>query len=141
MTTRWLAPGDEHLVLEAGHLFDEPPRPEWASRFLVSPGHHLGLVMVDGQPVGFVTGVEMTHPDKGTEMFLYELGVDEPFRGRGIGTTLVRALAERARGLGCVGMWVLSDRDNPAALATYRAGGADEESDHVMLGWDLTDQA
>ncbi len=32
-----------------------------------------------------VSGVELTHPDKGTEMFLYELGVAERFRGRGIG--------------------------------------------------------
>ena len=31
----------------------------------------------DGElPVGMVTGVETTHPDKGTEMFLYELSVD-----------------------------------------------------------------
>jgi hypothetical protein len=29
----------------------------------------------DDVDVGFVTGVEMTHPDKGTEMFLYELSV------------------------------------------------------------------
>ena len=41
--------------------------------------------------MGFVSGVEVTHPDKGTEMFLYELAVDEPFRRRGIG----RALVER----------------------------------------------
>ncbi len=55
----------------------------------------------------------------------------------GIGTALVRALSERARECGCTGMWVLTDRDNPAALATYRAAGASEESDHVMLGWEL----
>lgn len=135
MHTRWLARGDEALVLEAGHLFDDLPQRAWVTRFLEAPGHHLGLAMVDGQPAGFVTGVEMTHPDKGTEMFLYELGVDEAFRGRGIGKALVRALADRARDGGCVGMWVLTDRDNAAAIATYRAGGADEGSDHVMLGW------
>jgi hypothetical protein len=32
---------------------------------------------------------------------------------------------------------VLTDRVNEAALATYRRAGAVEESDHVMLGWDL----
>jgi ribosomal protein S18 acetylase RimI-like enzyme len=135
--TRWLVPGEEALVERAGHLFDERPRHEWSARFLLQPGHHLGIAFVGEEPAGFVTGVEMTHPDKGTEMFLYELAVDEAFRGRGIGTALVRALADRARELGCMGMWVLTDRDNLAAMATYRAAGATEESDHVMLGWDL----
>ena len=137
METRWLRPGDEDVIERAGHLFDESPRREWSAGFLAQPGHHLCMAFVGDAPAGFVSGVAMTHPDKGTEMFLYELGVDEAFRGRGIGTALVRALAERARGLGCSGMWVLTDRDNPAALATYRAAGAKEESDHVMLGWAL----
>jgi len=135
--TRWLVPGDEALVERAGHLFDDLPRHEWSARFLSQPGHHLGIVFVGDEPAGFVTGVEMTHPDKGTEMFLYELAVDEPFRGRGVGTRLVRALADLARDLDCFDMWVLTDRDNLAAMATYRAAGATEESDHVMLVWDL----
>jgi ribosomal protein S18 acetylase RimI-like enzyme len=46
-----------------------------------------------------VTGVEMTHPDKGTEMFLYELGVADEHQGRGIGRALVSALADLARAL------------------------------------------
>ena len=137
METRWVGPGDGDVIERAGHLFDELPRREWSADFLARPGHHLCIAFVGEQPAGFVTGVEMTHPDKGTEMFLYELGVDEPFRGQGIGTALVRALSERARECGCTGMWVLTDRDNPAALATYRAAGASEESDHVMLGWEL----
>jgi len=54
MDIRVLCPGDDGLVAAASHLFDGP--------------------------VGFVSGVEVTHPDKGTEMFLYELAVDETFR-------------------------------------------------------------
>jgi ribosomal protein S18 acetylase RimI-like enzyme len=141
MELRWLGPGDEATVERSGHLFDDRPRPAWTARFLAEPGHHLGIAFVDDEPAGFVTGVEMTHPDKGTEMFLYELGVDEGFRGQGIGSSLVRALAERARERGCGGMWVLTDRENPAALATYRAAGATEASDHVMLGWDLRSES
>jgi ribosomal protein S18 acetylase RimI-like enzyme len=52
-------------------------------------------------------------------MFLYELGVDALFRGRGIGQPLVSALAGLARERGGDGMWVLTDHDNAAALATY----------------------
>ena len=84
-----------------------------------------------------VTGVELTHPDKGTEMFLYELSVDERCRRRGIGKQLTGALAQLARERGCYGMWVLTDDENEAALRTYYAGGATEKEDAVMLTWKL----
>jgi ribosomal protein S18 acetylase RimI-like enzyme len=114
-------------VRAAEQLFDGPPRPQDTDRFLEDPGHHLLIAYLDDAPAGMITGVEMTHPDKGTEMFLYELGVDESFRGRGIGRALVSALADLARERGCYGMWVLTDADNTAAQATYsRAGGATE---------------
>jgi ribosomal protein S18 acetylase RimI-like enzyme len=102
---RRLGPGDEDAVRAAGRLFDAAPRADATRRFLASRDHHL-LVAYDmaGTPVGFVSGVETTHPDKGTEMFLYELGVDGPVRRRGIGTALVRALAALARQRGCHGM-------------------------------------
>ena len=35
---------------------------------------HLLMALEDERPVGFVTGIETVHPDKGTEMYLYELG-------------------------------------------------------------------
>jgi ribosomal protein S18 acetylase RimI-like enzyme len=87
------------------------------------------------RPIGFITGVEMTHPDKGTEMFLYELAVHEQFRRQGVGRALVEALSRRARDAGCYGMWVLTDDDNPAAIATYQAGGASIDGSQVMLSW------
>lgn len=89
------------------------------------------------QPVGFVSGAEITHPDKGTEMFLDELGVAESFRGRGTATALVTALRDLARQRGCYDMWVLTDADNTAGLATYRSAGASVPTTHVMLVWDF----
>lgn len=124
-------------VLEASDLFDAPARVEWAARFLGEPGHHLLVAYVDGQPAGMITGVELTHPDKGTEMFLYELGVHPSFQRRGIGKALVNALAELAREKGCYGMFVLTDRENVAAMQTYRGTGTIAESDHVMLAWEF----
>jgi ribosomal protein S18 acetylase RimI-like enzyme len=72
---------------------------------------------VDGVPAGMITGVEMTHPDKGTEMFLFELGVGVSFRGRGIGQGLV------------------------SALATYRGAGGKLGREQVMLEWTFEHQA
>lgn len=138
MEIRALRPGEEAAVAAAEHLFDGPVDPAAAAPFLAEPGHHLLVAYdPDEQPVGFVSGVELTHPDKGTEMFLYELAVDEPTRRRGIGGALVEALAALARERGCYGMFVLTDDDNAAALATYRAAGGSEASRSVMIDWEL----
>ena len=128
-------PGDEQLVLDAAVLFDSPPDRGWTSKFLAEPGHHLLLAYVDEAVAGFVSGVETTHPDKGTEMFLYELAVDEPFRRQGIAKALVTALADIAIDAGCYGMWVGTDDDNVAALATYPSTGADPPEPSVTLTW------
>jgi ribosomal protein S18 acetylase RimI-like enzyme len=130
-----LGEDDRARVQAASHLFDEPAQEEATGHFLSAHGHHLLLAFEDGRPIGFVTGVEMTHPDKGTEMFLYELGVDEGFRGQGVGTALVERLAELARDRRCYGMWVLTDLDNAAATATYVRAGARHEGDQAMFSW------
>lgn len=135
-----LARGDEHVVLAGAELFDDPPTEAWAGKFLSSEGHHL-LIAFDDRPIGFVSGVETTHPDKGTEMFLYELAVHPDHRSRGVGRALVGALADLARSRGCYGMWVATEPDNAAALATYQAAGAAPAERCVTLSWSFADAA
>lgn len=139
MQLRRLGPDDEAAVLAAATLFDTPPTPDWTRRFLTAQGHHLLMSFADGIGTGFVSGVELVHPDKGTEMFLYELGVHHDHRRQGIGRALVTALAELARERGCYGMWVLTDDDNEAALGAYRGGGAGSPEPTVMLTWSWPD--
>ncbi len=126
---------DSDRVTAAAHLFDDAPKPDALKRFLADPTHHLLIGYSGGEPAGFVSGVEITHPDKGTEMFLYELGVDKNHRHHGFGTALVRALADLARTQGCYGMWVLVDDENAAAAATYRKADGDVESQPLMFSW------
>jgi ribosomal protein S18 acetylase RimI-like enzyme len=133
-----LGPGDDAKVLAAAALFDAPPRADATATFLTQPAHHLLLAYDDADaPVGFVTGVEMTHPDKGTEMFLYELAIDERARRRGIGRALVDALATIAKDNGCDGMRVLTDRSNAAAVRTYASAGGLDDGDSVMFTWEF----
>ena len=135
MHIRVLRPGEDGLVAAASHLFDGPARSGATSRFLADDRHHLLLAYEGAQPVGFVSGVEVTHPDKGTEMFLYELAVAEPFRRKGIGRALVERLAALARAAGCYGMWVLTDEGNAAARATYEGTGGVPETRQVVEVW------
>lgn len=128
---------DAATIATASHLFDHAVRADWALHFLAQPNHHLCIAYSDGEPVGFISGAELTHPDKGTEMFLYELLVHDRLRRHGIGKALVAGLIEMARSKGCYGMWVLTDADNSAAIRTYRSAGASEQKDQVMFTWHL----
>lgn len=133
MIERATTPAQVH---EAAPLFDDAVRDDAVRRFLDDPTHHLLLARDDeGQVVGFVSGVETTHPDKGTEMFLYELAVDPSAQRRGHGRALVAALADLSQERGCYGMFVLTDHDNEAGLATYTSAGAEPPTPHVMLSW------
>jgi len=126
--------GDAARVAAAGHLFDRTPDEAATDRFLRADGHHLLIAYEDGVPAGFASSVELTHPDKGTELLVYELGVDETFRRRGIGRALVQALRELARERGCYGMFVLTEPDNAPALALYEGSGGTRE-DTVLFNW------
>jgi ribosomal protein S18 acetylase RimI-like enzyme len=128
-------PSSAHEIERAAALFDDSLDHRAVARFLGSDTHHLLIAYEDALPVGFVTGVEMTHPDKGTEMFVYELGVVEHARNRGIGRALVRALSGIAIARGCYGMWVLTDADNDAAMRTYERARGTRGEGQVMFEW------
>lgn len=119
-----LTPADLEIVLEAVHLFDHPPTEETTRAFLAESRHHMFMALTDEDDgLGFITGVEMLQPDKGWEMLVYELGVDESVRRQGIGRALVDALVELAARRGCRSIWVVTEPDNEAARATYAAAG------------------
>ena len=127
----------EEALLKSAHLFDTAVTVEGVRDFLQRPGHVMLLAWgPNGEGIGFVSGVEMRHPDKQPEMFLYELGVDERFRRRGVATSLLRALRDEAIARGCDAIWTGTERDNVAALAAYRAVGAEVEAESVFIVWD-----
>ena len=128
-----MQPGDEARVLAAAALFDDVPTEAWTSAFLAREGHHLLLAFVGDDAVGFVSGVETIHPDKGIELFLYELGVDDAHRRKGVATALLERLETIAIDAGCRGMWVATEPDNVAALATYRSARYEAPEPCVVL--------
>jgi ribosomal protein S18 acetylase RimI-like enzyme len=133
-----LAPGDEELVRAADALFDDPSDPAAVRAFLANPQNTLLIAYVEEKPAGFISGHELQRLDSTRPMiFLYEVGVAEAFRGRGIGTALVRALAGRAEEGGAGEMFVLTNEANEPAMRMYAAAGGvrNEDRDIAMFEW------
>ena len=135
-----LGPQDAAVLASiAPDVFDDPIEAGRANEFLADSRHHLAVAIEDGWVVGFVSAVHYVHPDKPRpELWINEIGVAATHRGRGLGTRLLRAVFDLARGLGCAEAWVLTDRVNTAAMRLYAAAGSTEApTDHVMFTFKL----
>lgn len=121
---------DDEQVLErvAAEVFDYPIDPKWTAEFFGDPRHHLAVAIEDGVVIGIASGVHYVHPDKSPELWVNEIGVAPPYRRRGIGQQLLRALFERGKELGCAEAWLGTETTNTAARRLYAAAGGKEEA-------------
>jgi ribosomal protein S18 acetylase RimI-like enzyme len=100
------------------------PRTEVAQRFLNGERNHLLVAFDRDEPVGLLLAYELLrrHGDD-PKLHLYELGVREDYRRRGVGRQLVESLAELARAHGATRAFVITDESNRAAMAFYASVG------------------
>ena len=138
---RMLASGDREILNNvAPGVFDNSIDPLLVDQFLTDPRHHLAVAIDDGQLVGFASGVHYVHPDKPSAMWINEIGVAPTHQGRGIGKTILQALLEHAKHLGCHEAWVLTDRSNARAMRLYASAGGDEPREQMMFTFFLEPQ-
>lgn len=127
---RRLGPGDEDVVRALAE--DEP------QTALLADERTIFLAAFEsGGPVGFVFGYELLrrHGDPSI-LFVYEIEVADAFRGQGVGSRLLRGLAEIARERGIATGFVLTNASNDAAMRLYESfGGVRPNPDDVM--WDF----
>lgn len=136
---RMLGSGDAAVLNRvADDLFDAAVQPTLSREFLSDPRHHLAVALDEGLVVGFASGVHYVHPDKPAELWINEVGVAPTHQQRGIAKQVLQTLLGAARELGCKQAWVLTDRDNTAAMRLYASAGGDPGSrEHVMFEFDL----
>jgi ribosomal protein S18 acetylase RimI-like enzyme len=134
-----LQAGDERVLDNvATDVFDDPIQKRAAKEFLADPRHHLAVAMDGEVVVGFVSAVSYVHPDKPIpEMWINEVGVAPTHHRRGIAKGLLNGILDEARALGCAEAWVLTDRDNDAAMHAYASVGG-EAADQVMVTFELS---
>jgi ribosomal protein S18 acetylase RimI-like enzyme len=127
---RRLGPSDEGVVRE---LADREPQAE-----LLSDERTFFLAAFDDStPIGFVLAYELPrrHGDP-AHLFVYEIGVREDLRRKGVGTALMQRLADLARERGLRDAFLLTNESNTGAMTFYEAiGGVRPNADDVL--WDL----
>jgi len=129
MRVRRVGPGAALEVLRAANLLDEPPELA-AVRAYLSDERNVFLLAYEGsEAVGFLRGTGLGQlRSKRKQMFLYEIGVDERFRRRGIGKALIAWLLRDCRELGFEEVFAFTDPANVPAVRLYRSTGAVTET-------------
>ena len=136
---RVLRAADAPLLFEhlAEDVFDHAVQERLVTEFLNDSRHSLAVAIVDGLIVGMASGVRYVHPDKPSELWINELGVAPDYQRRGLAKRIVAELLAEGRRQGCHEAWVLTDFDNEAARATYRAAGGVESGPQLMVTFPL----
>jgi ribosomal protein S18 acetylase RimI-like enzyme len=128
MEVRVLGPGDEAIVVA---LATREPR----TALLHDPRTIFLVAFDDGAPVGFVLAYALPRRHGlNVTLCVYEIEVSAAFRRRGIGTRLLRKVAQIARQRGIEEGFVLTDEDNVAAMCLYESVGGMRNN---VVEWDF----
>ena len=134
---------DAAFIDQLNGLFDEGT--EWdlqeGAKFLKDSSNALFVAFLENQAVGFLTANRLQRFDnRGAEVLLYEIGVREDARQKGIGKALINEVKLWAKAAGADEVWVLTNKSNAAAVALYQSMGGETESeilDEVMFNFRL----
>lgn len=142
MTTRIrrLGPHDEAEAEDAVRTFKNASRTTGSlGAFLRNPANYLLVADADGRIVGSLTAYRLERADReACQMFVYEVGVVEEWRRRGVATALLREIVALARAEGMFEAFVLTSRGNVAARRLYaRTGGEVEDESALVVTYPL----
>ena len=128
VTLKRMQPGDDLDFTDiAPDVFDEPIDLDRLAAYLSEPGHLMILAFEDERVVGQCAAVIHRHPDKATELYVDEVGTASTHLRQGIATSMLEAMFDWGRELGCREAWLGTELDNAAANALYKkAGGTGE---------------
>lgn len=119
-------------LLDSGTVWDELQ----GKKFLANPDNALFLGLIDDQPVGFLTAHRLQRFDRRqAEVLLYEVGVLEPFRRKGVAKALIAELKTWTKKINADEIWVLTEQSNLPAVALYQSAGAQapQAGDDLMM--------
>ena len=92
------------------------------------------VAVADGKVVGgLVAYVLQKFEQERSEIYIYDLAVDEEYRRQGIATGLINKLREIARGIGAYVIYVQADPPDEPAVRLYESLGTREDVFHFDI--------
>lgn len=140
-----LSPGDDTRFAKwltlFGRVFDEPdtytaamPSAGYRDRLLADPNFIALAALEDGKLVGALAAyVLVKYEQERSEIYIYDLAVDEARRRKGLGEALVNETRRIAHDMGAWVVYVQADYVDPPAVALYTKLGAREEVLHFDM--------
>lgn len=107
----------------ADDVFDEDIKPALLAAYLADPKNFMFVAIVDGLVVGQARGIHHLQPDRKTEFYVDNLGVDPAYQRNGIATALMKALLVAGTGEDVEDVWLATERENEQAIGFYRNMG------------------
>lgn len=150
VTLRRLEPGDLALFrgLNAmfGVAFDDaeayggaPPDDVYLEALLRKPHVFALVALASGKVVGGLVAYELEKFEQArSEIYIYDLAVDEAHRRQGIAEALINLLREIARARGAWVVYVQADYGDEPAIALYTKLGVREDVMHFDIDPDQT---
>lgn len=142
MKTHRLQPGDAKKMQELSSLFNrvfemefsEPASENYCEQILINENSIYLVAEENGAIVGGLSSFIMPFVHGNSEIFVYDLAVEENLQRKGIGTQLMQKLKEISIELGADGIIVPAENEDEHAIKFYNKTGG-EGNDEVTLFW------
>ena len=134
----YITQSNQHLINNVlDDVFDYPIKSNSLKSFLNQKNHHLLCAFNDkNQLIGFVSFVELYHPDKDTQIFVNELSVHESYQRMKIGTYLMNQVFTYAKDQAYY-VWVATEMDNVEAIDFYLSLEPKTSQKSVFFDWEI----
>ncbi len=115
------------------HLSNRPS--DYYLTQLLSRPTFIALAALEGSRVvgGLIAYVLEKYEQERSEIYIYDLAVDEAFRRRGIARALIERLQSMAKDYGAWAIFVQADKVDTPAVRLYESMGVSEEPIHFDI--------
>ena len=129
---------NQHLMNNVSEdVFDYPIKSNSLKSFLNQNNHHLLCAFNDkNQVIGFVSFVEIYHPDKDIQIFVNELSVHISYQRMKIGTHLMNQVFAHAKDHAYY-VWLATEVDNDEAIDFYHSLVPKTSQKSVFFDWEI----
>nr|WP_279639129.1 GNAT family N-acetyltransferase [Sphingomicrobium sediminis] len=116
------------------HYLSAPPSGDYLRTCLSDPLFLAFVAEDEGKVVGALTGYELRKFEReASELYIYDLAVDEDYRREGVASALIEAVRSHGREIGATVVFVQADKDDAPPMALYAKFGKRGDHHHFDI--------